>query len=66
MLDKLNNWFVEQFLFKKQAKNIVKYFAKGYSIRKDEQPDWSDLEIFIRLALAYDDPPPLVIPLRTS
>ena len=55
MLDKLNNWFVEQFVFKKQAKNIVKYFAKGYYIGKDEQPGWSDLGIFIRLALGYDE-----------
>ena len=55
MFDKINDWFVHQFGFKKQAKNIVKWYTYGYSVGKAERPDLSDREILITLALADDD-----------
>jgi hypothetical protein len=55
MLNKANNWFVNQFVYKKQAKNIVKYFTEGYSVGKAEQPDWSQMDILIRLSLGHDE-----------
>jgi len=55
VLDKLNTWFVNHFVFKKQAKNVVKYVADGYSIGKTEQPDWSQMDIFKTLTLAHGE-----------
>ncbi len=52
MLDKLNTWFVNQFVYKKQAKNVTKYVVDGYSIGKTEQPDWSQMDILKTLALS--------------
>ena len=55
MLDKVNNWFVHRFIFKKQAKQVVNDVTKDYLKIKVENPDASEMEIIRTVVFNSDE-----------